>query len=150
MNAMPTTKVEYTPAAPAPTTTVLETFPTTTFVCTVTSADMPNLKARKDESIPIPKIGFDSPQGSRVRLVRIVIVAVPASTDGVLKVGDSVLANGAQISPQSNGSIYFVPVKETFDGATFTYKVVTNCGESSTMTGTIGVSPDLPSPCNCD
>lgn len=146
---MGTVQVPYVPPAGPSTTTVAETITTTTIVCTVTSHDMPNLGARLGQTINIPSVGYTSPVGGKAQFVNLTIVAVPLAADGVLKLNGSTLANGATITAANLGKLQFEAHASTFDGGTFTYKVVTSCGESATYTATIALLPPLTTTCDC-
>lgn len=146
---MSTVVIPFNPPVTPTTTSAPEVFTTQAVVCTVISHDMPDLMVRKSRAIGIPQVNWSSPSGGKAQLIRLVIVAVPSAGDGVLKINGATLANGAQVSPASMAKIVF-EAAETFDGATFTYKVQTSCGESSVYTATIGLAAEPAAPCNCN
>ena len=136
---MPTSVVPYVPPADAVTTTVAPTYPTTTVVCTPTAKNI-SLAARKSQAIPIPAIGYYSPNGGNSRFTNLTIVAVPAQ--GTLSINGTPLTNGATVSLANLANIVFT-APSNFSGTTFTYKIVTSCGETATMTVTIAQAVDL-------
>ena len=136
-----TTQQEYVPIV-ASTTTTTQSLSTTTCVCTVVSHNL-SMAVRVGRAETVPQIGYTTNGGCKgaVRFSSITILTVPSPNQGQLILDGVVLTNGASINASQNGRLTFKAFPG-FSGATFTYAVVTTCGTSSTMTGTVTVEAE--------